>query len=353
MKITTPQTLASIAQIMGIRYIGPPDLPVTGINEIHRVEHGDITFVDVAKYFKKALSSAASVVVINQEIEAPEGKGLLISEDPFSTYNAIGEHFRPKIELDVVGEPKVGKNVRIGRNVVFGEGVVIGDDVSIGHNCVIGSFVTIGSGTEIFANVTIYDYCELGKEVCLQSGAIIGGEAFYYKKRPDGRDKMLSKGITVLEDYVHIGANATIDRGVSAETRIGYQTKIDNLVQIGHDTIIGKRCVLAAHVGIAGACTIGDDVIIWGQVGMTSGVTIGSNTTLMAKTGVISSLEGGKVYIGIVAKELKKGWRELAALDKLPDLLKLLESYSIPAEKLLDKQTSEKELVEADAAESI
>lgn len=352
MKITSTQTLASIAQLFGVRYVGPADLPVTGINEIHRVEVGDITFVDVEKYFKKALGSAASVVIINQEIVPPAGKGLLLHEDPFTLYNQITEHFRPHIPLDTAGEPKLGKNVRIGRNVVFGVGVTVGDDVEIGHNVVIGSHVTIGSGTQILANVTVYDHCEVGNYCCIQSGAIIGGEAFYYKKRPYGRDKMLSKGTTILEDYVHIGANTTVDRGVSAETRIGYHTKIDNLVQIGHDTVVGKRCIIAAHTGIAGACNIGDDVILWGQVGITSGVTIGDGATLMAKSGVISNLEGGKVYIGMVAKDLKKGWRELAALDKLPDLLKLLEKHSIPAEKLLDRQMIvQAEMANQEAAE--
>jgi len=190
---------------------------------------------------------------------------------------------------------------------------------------VIGSNVTIGAGTLIYPNVTIYDFTEIGKSCVIQSGAVIGGEAFYYKKRPWGREKMLSKGKVVLEDFVEIGANTTVDRGVSAITRVGEHTKIDNLVQVGHDTTIGKRCVIAAQVGIAGVCRIEDDVILWGKVGIPSGVTIGAGAILHAMTGVFSDLPGNKIYSGIPAQEQMKTLRQYATMEKISRMFHKLE----------------------------
>jgi UDP-3-O-[3-hydroxymyristoyl] glucosamine N-acyltransferase len=325
MKLNPPQTVTQLAQLIHASVVGPPDHLVTGINEIHRVEPGDLTFVDVAKYYKKALGSKATTILINKEVEAPAGKALIVTDDPFRDFNLLTEHFQPRAPLDTVGKPQLGKNVRIGQSVVFGNNVVVGDKVEIAHNVTIGSNVTIGEGTLIYSNVTLYDHTTIGRQCCIQSGARIGGEAFYFKKRENGRDKMLSKGITVLEDFVEVGANTTIDRGVSAETRIGEHTKIDNLVQIGHDTLVGKRCVIAAQVGIAGVTTVEDDVILWGQVGIPSDVTIGKGAILMAKTGVLSSLAGGKVYSGMPANEKIRTLRRYATLDKLVGLIHKIE----------------------------
>ncbi len=325
MQLTPPRKVQELADLLQAQVIGDPGQLVSGINEIHRVTPGDLTFVDVPKYYKKALTSAATTILINKPVEPPPGKALIVVEDPFSAYNRLTEHYQPRQALDLSAKPTLGRDVRIGQGVVFGQNVTIGDRVEIGHNVTIGSNVTIGDDTLIYSNVTVYDYSTIGRRCCIQSGARIGGEAFYFKKRPMGRDKMLSKGTTVLEDDVEVGANTTIDRGVSAETRIGEHTKIDNLVQIGHDTIVGKRCVIAALVGIAGVCTVEDDVILWGQVGIPSDVVIGQGAILMAKTGVISSLPGGKVYSGMPANEKMKTLRRYASLDKLVKIITRLE----------------------------
>lgn len=326
MKLNPARTVKEVAAIIGATFEGNPDHVVAGINEIHRVVAGDLTFVDVAKYYKKALSSAATTILINKNVAVPAGKAIIISDDPFRDYNILTEHYQPRSVLNTAADPKLDASVKVGRGVVFGNNVTIGKNVEIGHNVVIGSNVSIGDNTLIYPNVTIYDHSIIGQDCCIQSGVIIGGEAFYYKKRPHGRDKMLSKGITVLEDNVEIGANTTIDRGVSAITRIGEHTKIDNMVQIGHDTTVGKRCIIAAQTGIAGVANIEDDVIIWGQVGIPSGVTIGKGAVLMAKTGVFSDLEGGKVYSGIPAQEWMKTLRKYATLEKLPEHMHKLEN---------------------------
>ncbi len=324
MKLPLPITLAEAASLLNIPFIGPADHPITGINEIHKVEKGDLTFVDVEKYFQKALSSAATTILINQEVAPPAGKGLLISEDPFGDYNRLTEHFQPRKSLDTAAEPAIGQGVKIGQFVVFGENVIIEEGVEIGHHCVIGSDVRIGKGSLIHANVTIYDQVEIGESVVINSGSVIGSEAFYFKTRPHGRDKMLTKGRVLIHDHVDIGANCTIDRGVSGDTVIGEYTKMDNLVQIGHDTVIGKRCLLASQVGVAGVVTLEDDVILWGQVGVNKDLTIGQGAVLLGKTGVMSSLEGGKTYLGMIAHDARACLREEAALRKLPEVMRRL-----------------------------
>jgi UDP-3-O-[3-hydroxymyristoyl] glucosamine N-acyltransferase len=168
----------------------------------------------------------------------------------------------------------------------------------------------------------------LGNRVCIQSGTVIGGEAFYYKSRPTGKDKLLSKGRVVIEDRVEIGANCTIDRGVSGDTRIGEGTILDNLIQIGHDTVVGKNCLFASQVGVAGVVTIEDNVILWGQVGVNKDLTIGKGAILLGKAGVMSSLEGGKTYFGFVASEHRQALREFAAARRLPELIQRLDAQN-------------------------
>ncbi|MCS7072932.1 MAG: UDP-3-O-(3-hydroxymyristoyl)glucosamine N-acyltransferase [Bacteroidia bacterium] len=328
MKIN-PVVVTEIASIINAKVIGNLEMMVTGFNEIHRVEPGDLTFVDVEKYYKKSLTSAATTILINKEVIPPTGKALIISDDPFRDYNRLTEYFQPRFSLEISEEPHIPTSTKIGKHVVFGKNVKIGENVEIGHNVVIGNHVEIGDGCKIYPNVTIGDYTNLGKEVCIYSGAVIGGEAFYYKKRSWGRERLLSKGRTILEDFVEIGCNTTIDRGVSGDTIIGEHTKIDNLVQIGHDTVIGKRCIIASQVGIAGVCTIEDDVILWGQAGVPSDVTIGKGAVLMAKSGAISSLAGGKTYFGMVAKEFKRSWREVACVQQLPEIVEQLNQQGL------------------------
>lgn len=329
MKLAQPISLTEAARILNCDFKGDPEHQITGFNEIHRVESGDTTFVDVEKYYKKALNSAATTVIINKAIEPPQGKGLLISDDPFRDYNRLTSHFQPRSPLDLAGIPKMGEDVKIGRNVVFGEGVMLEDGVEIGHNCVIGSHITIGAGSLIYPNVTIYDHSVIGQECCIGAGTVIGGEAFYFKGRANSRDKLLSKGRTVIADHVDIGANCTIDRGVSADTIIGEYTKLDNLVQVGHDTIIGKMCVIASQVGVAGCVSIGDGVILWGQVGVNKDLNIGSGAVLLGKTGVMSDLAAGRTYGGMVADDARAFLKKEAIFKRLPKLMPRLE-------KLLD-----------------
>lgn len=292
--------------MLGCSYAGDPEHLTTGINEIHVVEPGDLVFVDHPKYYQKALESAATTVLINQETEVPVGKGLLISDDPFRDFNTLTRLFKPFTPAAAVISP----TAQIGEGTVIQPGAFIGNEVVVGRNCV------------IHANVSILDRCILGDEVVIQANTVVGSDAFYYKKRPEGYDRLLSGGTVHLEDRVELGASCTIDRGVSGVTRIGAGSKLDNQVHIGHDTQLGRDCLMAAQVAIAGCTVIGNGVVCWGQVGITSGISIGDKAVILAQSGVSKSLEGGKVYFGYPAEEARIRHREMAALRNLPEILR-------------------------------
>lgn len=303
MKFEDSYTLKDIAEFIKAKYIGSDDHKITGVNEIHMVEPGDITFVDFHKYYEKALSSKASTVIINKTMTPPSGKALIISDDPFRDYNKIVERFR-KFEPC----PKhISDSAEIGEGTIIQPGVFIGNHVKIGKNCI------------IHPNVSIYDYSIIGNNVIIQSNAVIGGDAFYFKRRPTHYDKMESCGSTIIEDDVEIGALCAVDKGVSGDTIVGKGTKLDNHVQVGHDTHIGKNCLIGAHSAIAGVTIIEDDVCIWAQVMVNKDIVIGKGAVLLATSAVDKSMEGGKVYFGSPAIEARKKWREIVALRRLAE----------------------------------
>lgn len=308
MKYAQPQTLKAIADILDCEFVGDADFPVLGQNEIHVVEPGDIVFVDHPKYYSKALESAATIVLINKKVDCPEGKALLISDEPFTDFNRLTQHFSPFIASDASIDP----TAVIGENTVIQPNVFIGPNVKIGNNCI------IHAGTVINYN------CTIGNHVILHSNVVVGSEAFYYKKRDSGFEKLLSGGDVKLEDHVELGAGTTIDRGVSATTLVKKNTKLDNLCHIGHDTVVGENCLLAAHTGIAGCTVVGNDVTMWGRVGVTSGVTIGDRAVILACACVSKSLEGDKSYFGVPAQEARQYWKQLASIRRLPTVMQRL-----------------------------
>ncbi|PTX07983.1 UDP-3-O-[3-hydroxymyristoyl] glucosamine N-acyltransferase [Capnocytophaga leadbetteri] len=301
MRFPQPYTLKQIATIINAKYIGDDDFSVLGMNEIHVVQPGDIVFVDHPKYYDKALQSKATIVLINKEVECPEGKALLISDDPFRDFNKLTDFFKPFVKAFSLVAP----TAVIGKNTIIQPGAFIGNNVKIGKNCLIHS------------NVSVYDNCVIGDNVTIHAGTVLGADAFYYKKRPEGFDKLKSGGRVVIEDNVDLGALCTIDRGVTGDTTIKKGTKIDNQVHIGHDTVVGEKCLIASQTGIAGCVVIEDEVTIWGQVGMTSGITIGKKAVILAQSGVSKSLEGNQTYFGYPAGEAREKYREMSALKQL------------------------------------
>lgn len=307
MKFPAPVSVKWIANLIGAELTGNTEGIATGINEIHKVEPGDLVFVDHPKYYDKCLHSAATFIIINQKTDCPEGKALLIVDKPFDAYQTIVRHFRPFRPAD----KPVSDSATIGEGTYIAPNVYVGHEVSIGKNCFIGP------------NVTILDYCIIGDNVIIQSGTVIGSDAFYYNTKKDREvwyKKMESCGRVIIENDVEIGAGCTIDRGVSHDTFIGRGSKLDNMVHIGHDTVLGANCLLAAQVGIAGATTLGNGVILWGQVGVSKTLTIGDNAVLLAQSGVPSSLEGGKVYFGTPAEDAAAKKRELVWVKRIPEI---------------------------------
>jgi len=310
MKFPVKHTLKQIATIIDAEYVGADDFPVLGMNEIHVVASGDIVFVDHPKYYDKALTSKATIVLINKKVDCPEGKALLISNDPFRDFNTLTNFFKPFNK----SEATVAKSATIGENTVIQPNTFIGNNVVIGDNC------------RIHSNVAIYDYTIIGNNVTIHAGTVLGGDAFYYKNRSKGFDKLISGGRVVIENNVDIGALCSIDKGVTGDTTIKQGTKIDNQVHIGHDTVIGKKCLIAAQTGIAGCVVIEDEVTLWGQVGVTSGITIGEKSVILAQTGVSKSVAGGKSYFGSPIEETREKLKQLAHIKKIPTILKKLEN---------------------------
>lgn len=311
MKINPAVRLQEVADFLSVPLKGDPNMLVSGLNEIHKVEPGDLTFVDVEKYYAKALNSAATFVIINKDVDVPEAKALLISSEPFRDYNRLVNKYRTN-EMFYRDHFDQATNLKIGEGTRIYPGVAIADHVRIGRDCT------------IYPNVVIYPDTTIGDRVTIHANSVIGGDAFYFKNYKTHFEKLVSCGSTVIEDDVEIGTCCTIDRGVSGVTRIGKGTKFDNQIHIGHGVVIGERCLFAAQTGIGGKTIIEDEVVLWGKVGVNKDIRIGKGAVVLATGAVSKSLEGGKVYFGSPAQEMKKAYREIASLRMLPDIIEKL-----------------------------
>lgn len=309
MQFPSPVSAKWLAGFLEAKLSGNENASATGINEIHKVKEGDIVFVDHPKYYDACLKSPASFIIIDNEVDVPEGKTLLVVNTPFDAYLRIVNHFKPF-------QPS---SKMISDSSAVSPSAVIMPNVFIGNN------VRIGEHVIIHPNVSVYDDVIIGDYVEIHSGTVIGGDAFYFNGKKDREvwyKKMVSCGTVVVEDYVEIGCNCTIDRGVTEVTRIGKGTKLDNIVHIGHDVSVGENCLIAAQVGIAGGTVIGNGAILWGQVGVNKTIAIGENAVVMGQSGVTSNIEGGKVYWGTPAQEFMTKRRELVMIKRLPEIWK-------------------------------
>lgn len=308
MKFKDPITLDELCGIIGhpVTISGNRNNLITGINEIHSVEKGNISFVDSPKYYDKALQSEATIILINKQVDCPEGKTLVVTDDPVNDFVTIVRHYvqlHPQKEM-------IHPDAQIGEGTVIQPNVFIGEDVKIGKNCV------------IHANVSIYAHTIIGDNVTIHSGASIGADAYYFQKRKDGWKKLESCGRTILSDNVEVGANVCIDKGVSGDTFIGKGVKFDNLVQVGHDTHIGNHCLIGAQCAIAGCTYIDDDCNIWARVCVNKDLYIAKHTTVLAISAVDKSVkEEGQTLFGQPAIDARKAWREMASVRALPSLL--------------------------------
>ena len=310
MKLPAPVSVQWLSEFTNATIIGNEQNFITGINEIHQVENGDIVFVDHPKYYAACLQSAATCILINsKEVELPAGKTLLYCEAPFDAYAKIIHHFKPfKISTE-----SISSDLKVGAATVIMPHVFIGANVQIGDRCI------------LHPGVTILDDTIIGDDVVIQANTVIGSDAFYYntkKNRPAWYVKMPSCGRVIIEDKAEIGASCTIDRGVSGDTIIGMGSKLDNMVHIGHDTQLEANCLIAAQVGIAGGVKIKAGVTLWGQVGVSKTLTIGENAVVLGKSGVVSSIDGNKTYLGFPAEDASVKRREYVWIKRIPALWK-------------------------------
>jgi UDP-3-O-[3-hydroxymyristoyl] glucosamine N-acyltransferase len=303
-----PYTLQEISTLLNAKFDGDPTFKITGINEIHMVGPGDLTFVDHPKYYDKALNSNATTILINKEVPRPEGKALIFSDDPFRDYVWLAKHFRPFESCS----NSISPSAEIGEGTLIQPGAFIGNHVKIGKNCIIHS------------NVSIYDHSIIGDDVIIHANSVIGADAYYFQKKPAGYRKLESCGRVVLKDRVEIGALCSIDKGVSGDTIIDEGTKFDNHVQVGHDTYIGKDCLIGAHCAIAGVTRIEDEVILWGRVSVNKDIVIGKGAVLLGTSAIDKSIQGGITYFGAPAEEARKKWREMVYIKRLPEIFEKL-----------------------------
>ena len=306
MNFPKPIPVAELAERTGARLIGDATLVAHGINEIHKVRAGDVMFVDNKKYYKPALQSAATIILIDAEAECPPGKALLVLDNPFTAYNNLIKTHRPFVPQTVQIDPTAE----------------VHPGAIIEPNVIIGPHVRVGEGTYLQSNVVLQSYVEIGRNCIIQSGSILGNDAFYFKNHGSHFEKFRSGGRVLIEDEVDIGAGCTIAKGVSGDTVVGAGSKLDCQVHLGHGVVLGKKCLLAGQVGIGGKTVVGDAVVLYGQVGIAQNLTIGDRTVVLAKSGVSKSLAGGKVYFGSPAGEVKTRYKELAALRHLPAFYK-------------------------------
>ncbi|MDR2979719.1 MAG: UDP-3-O-(3-hydroxymyristoyl)glucosamine N-acyltransferase [Bacteroidales bacterium] len=325
MRFQNPLTIDELCSIIGgSRAVqGNAQIKITGINEIHSVEPGNLSFVDHPKYYEKVLNSLASVILINKEVDVPEGKAIIITEDPLDDYLKVVRHF---VKFDPQSEA-INRKAEIGENTIIQPNVFIGENVKIGNNCL------------IHANVSIYADTIIGDNVVIHSGCVIGGDAFYFQKRENGWKKLYSCGCTVICDDVEIGSNVTIDKGVSGDTYIGKGTKFDNLVQVGHDTHIGNHCLIGSQCAIAGCTFIDDECIIWAKSSVNKDLYLAPHTTLLALSALDKSIhEEGQVLFGLPAIDARTKWKELAYQRRLPELVGEMEVLKKELNKLNKKK---------------
>lgn len=306
MDFPRPYRVKEIADIVNTNSFVEGEMMTTGLNELHVVRPGDISFVDHPKYYAKALNSKATVVIINKEMEAPEGKALIFHDAPFDAFIQLIDHFRPFIQ----SRQSISPSAEIGEGTIIQPGAFVGNNVKIGKNCL------------IHANVSIYDHSILGDNVIIHSNTVIGGDGYYFQRRSQGYVKFKSGGRAIIEDDVEIGASCSIDRGVTADTTIGKGTKMDNQCQVGHDTVIGKNCLIGAFSALAGVTCLEDDVILWARVSIGKDLVIGKGAVLLATSATDKSLKGATVYMGAPAIEVRKYWKQHVAMRELPDFMR-------------------------------
>jgi len=349
-------TIREIAEWLKGELAGPAAAFSSAIDRVAKIEEagaGSLTFLANPKYRKYLATTNASAVLVARTFDlssTPANASIVYIrvDDPYVAFLQVLKRLTPTLDPFPAGvhptavvapTAAVGANVSLGAHVVIGDGARIGDNTQLSHGCVIGPHATVGSECRLFPNVTIYHQCRIGNRVVLHSGCVIGSDGFGFAPKADGTyEKIPQLGIVVVEDDVEIGANTTVDRATMGETRIGCGVKIDNLVQVAHNVVIGDHTVIAAQTGISGSTKIGKHCMIAGQVGLAGHIEIADRTVLMAQSGIPKSItEPGKTYFGYPAKEARIAQRLEAAIRMLPETMRDLQQLQRVVEEMKKK----------------
>ncbi len=326
-------SLIDLAALVGGTVLcGDPAGQITGFASLKEAIAGDLSFFHDSRYNERLVNTKASAVLVPLGwTEFPQHAACIAVSDPSRSFEQIVETygfqpqpFAPGVHASAVVADGVRFNperVAIGANAVVEAGAELGDGVDIGPGCFVGRNVVIGKGSKLHANCTVHAECILGDGVSLHSGVVIGSDGFGYEFSQGRHRKVRQAGIVQIDNDVEIGAGSTVDRARFGRTWIGEGTKIDNLVQIGHNVVIGRHCIIVACTAIAGSATVGDYVVIAAQVGIAGHVHVGSQSTLAARCGVTRDLPAGGKYLGFPANPAREEKRRMAGINRLPQLL--------------------------------
>lgn len=345
-------TVGDIAEKLGGEVIGSPGVIIRGVAGIKEAKEGDITFIANPKYYHLLEKTSASAIIISLDDEIDINKvdkTFIRTENPSLFFSQVVELFSPSQDCHPQGiHPTVvmGRDVLLGKNVRIGAYVVIEREAQIGDNTVIYSGSYIGRGVKvgkeciIYPNVSIREFVEIGNRVIIHPGTVIGADGFGFLKVGDRHKKIPQLGVVVIEDDVEIGANVTIDRARFDKTVIGKGTKIDNLVQIAHNVIIGENCIIVAQAGISGSTIVGDNAVLAGQAGVVGHITIGERAIVAAQAGVTKSVPPDTMVSGYPARPHDLAKRINACIQRLPQLYKRMKELEERVKELERKDGS-------------
>jgi UDP-3-O-[3-hydroxymyristoyl] glucosamine N-acyltransferase len=324
-------TLESLAEKISAQLQGDSSPMITGVNSIDAATKDELTFVSAAKHVSKLANSNAAAVIVNNPVDTIAIPQLIVKNVDAALIAAL-KIFAPKLipqegihpTAVIEDTAKIGENVSLGPGVYIGHNAVIEANSIISPGCNVGQNSKIGQNTRLDANVVVYHDCKIGSNCIIMANSTIGATGFGYSFL-DGRHQLIPhNGGVIIGDCVEIGANSCIDRAKFGNTVIGAGTKMDNLVQIGHNCIIGRCCLMASQVGLSGSCQLGDGVVFGGQSGMADNYKVGSGTIVAARGAVISDLPPGMTVMGHPAQEVNKERRKMVAQNRLPDTMKKL-----------------------------
>lgn len=321
-----------VTLVEGVLLSGNPQQEITGFASLKEATPGDLSFFHDARYQQRLLKTKAGAVLVPKDLaDTPANIACIAVVDPSRAFEIIVEKygvqpepFQPGVHPTAVIAESAKLNrekVHIGAHAVIEAGAEIGDETEIGAGCFIGRNVKVGSKTKLFANVTVQAECRLGNGVILHSGVVIGADGFGYEFHQGRHRKIRQLGVVQIDNDVEVGAGTTIDRARFGRTWIGEGTKIDNLVQIGHNVVVGKHCILVSGTAIAGSAVLGDYVVAAAQVGIAGHVIVGSQSTLGGRAGVTRDLPAGGKYFGFPAINAGEEKRRVVAARRLPQLL--------------------------------